>query len=314
MARRNQTTVTEFILLGFSDLPKLQSLLFIAFFFMYVLTVLGNVSIITIIRASLQLHTPMYFFISNLSILDLCYSSTITPQLLVNLMVKKKTISLIGCAIQFFSFTTLGTAECYLLAVMAYDRYVAICNPLLYTSVMTRKMCIQLVTTVYIGGFVNSFTQVSNAFSLSFCGSNEIKQFFCDIPALLKLACSSTVINETILSFMGFFITNISLVVIILSYSYIIAAILRIRSAEGRQKAFSTCSSHFITVILFFGTLIIMYVIPSSHYSLNKSRMVSVVYTVIIPMLNPMIYSLRNNDVKNALKKSFRPRRFSALK
>ncbi|XP_030046774.1 olfactory receptor 5I1-like [Microcaecilia unicolor] len=308
MARRNQTYVTEFILLGFSDLPKLQSLLFIVFLFMYIFTVLGNISIVTLIRVSLQLHTPMYFFISNLSILDLCYSSTITPKILVNLLAKQKSISVFECAIQFFSFATLGTAECYLLAVMAYDRYVAICNPLLYTSVMTRRMCVQLVTTAYIGGFVNSFAQIGNAFSVSFCDS-KINQFFCDIPALLKLSCSSTLINEIILSVMGFFITTISLVVIILSYSYIISTILRIRSAEGRRKAFSTCTSHLTTVTLFFGTLIIMYVIPSSHYSLNRNRMVSVVYTMIIPMLNPMIYSLRNNDVKNALKKTFRPKK-----
>ncbi|XP_029430334.1 olfactory receptor 1020-like [Rhinatrema bivittatum] len=303
MKDKNQTSVTEFILIGFSDLSKLQSLLFFVFLIMYVLTLLGNISIITIIKMDPHLHTPMYYFLSNLSFVDLCYSSTITPKALVNFKVEKKPISLLECATQLYIFGTLATAECLVLSVMAYDRYVAICNPLLYTVVMTKRVCLQLAITVYIVSLVYSLIQTGNVFSMTFCGSNVINHFYCDIPPLLKLSCSDKIFNEMVLNICAGIVVTLIIIAIVLSYIYIISAILRIRSSEGRHKALSTCASHFITVTLFFGTLIFMYVIPSSLYSVNKNRVVSVVYTMVIPMVNPMIYSLRNNDVKQALKK-----------
>ncbi|XP_029431423.1 olfactory receptor 5A2-like [Rhinatrema bivittatum] len=310
MEGKNQSSVNEFILLGFSDLGKLQDLLFIVFLIMYVLTLLGNISIITIIRTDPHLHTPMYYFLSNLSIIDLCCSSTITPKALTNFKVEKKTISLLECAIQMFSLVTMATAECFLLAVMAYDRYVAICNPLLYTVLMTRKVCLQLVMSTYIISMLFSFIHTGNVFSMTFCGSNVINHFCCDLPPLLNLSCSDTFSNQVVLNTFAGIVGTVTVTAICVSYTYIISAILRIRSSEGRQKAFSTCTSHFITVTLFFGTLIFIYVIPTSSYSLNINRVVSVVYTMVIPMVNPMIYSFRNNDVKKALKKSLGEKMF----
>ncbi|XP_030046158.1 olfactory receptor 5F1-like [Microcaecilia unicolor] len=303
MEGKNQTIVTKFILLGFSDVLELQSLLFVLFLFMYLLTLLGNISIITIIRIEPQLHTPMYYFLTNLSFVDICYSSTITPKALISFKEEKTSISLLGCAIQVFSYVTLATSECLLLATMAYDRYVAICNPLLYTVVMTRRVCVKLATGVYVVSIVYSLIQTGNIFSLTFCGSNEINHFYCEIPPLLKLSCSDTFFNETVLSTLAGIVGFLAVTAIVLSYILIISAILKIHSSEGRHKAFSTCASHFFTVLLFFGTLIFTYVIPSSNFSLYINRVVSVVYTIVIPMVNPMIYSLRNKDVKRALRK-----------
>ncbi|XP_030046655.1 olfactory receptor 1020-like [Microcaecilia unicolor] len=303
MEDKNQTSITEIILLGFSDLSKLQNLLFTAFLAMYALTLLGNIGIIILIRIDPQLHTPMYLFLSNLSFVDICYSSTVTPRALANFITEKKSMSLIGCATQFYFIAMLASAECFLLSMMAYDRYIAICNPLLYTAVMTKKVCIQLLGNAYIISLTYSLIQTGNIFSMSFCGSNKINHFYCDAPPLLKLSCSDTFFNEIILSTFASIVTLLNAVAIFLSYIYIISAILKIRSATGRQKAFSTCASHFMTVVLFFGTLVFMYVSPSSRYSLNKNRLTSVIYTMVIPMVNPMIYSLRNNDVKRALKK-----------
>ncbi|XP_029431420.1 olfactory receptor 1020-like [Rhinatrema bivittatum] len=302
MEGKNQTSVTEFILLGFSDLTKLKGLLFIVFLIMYVLTLLGNISIITIIRIDPHLHTPMYYFLNNLSFVDLCYSSTIYPKALITFKVEKKNISLLECATQLYIFGTLATEESFLLVVMAYDRYVAICNPLLYTVVMTKRVCLQLVMSTYIVSLVYSSIHTGNVFSMTFCGSNVIHHFYCDVTPLLKLSCSDTFYNQVVLNTFGGIVGAVTVTAICVSYIYIISAILRIRSSEGRHKAFSTCASHFITVTLFFGTLIFIYVIPTSHYSGNTNRVLSVVYTMVIPMVNPMIYSLRNNDVKKALK------------
>ncbi|XP_030046153.1 olfactory receptor 1052-like [Microcaecilia unicolor] len=303
MKGKNQTYVTEFIMLGFSDLSKLQNLLFIVFLLMYILTLLGNISIIIVIRIDPHLHTPMYYFLTNLSFVDICYSSTITPKALADFRVKKSTIALFECAAQLYVFGILATAESFLLVVMAYDRYVAICNPLLYTVIMTRRVCILLVISVYMISMVYSLIQTGNIFSMTFCGSNEINHFYCDIPPLLKLSCSDTFFNEMVLSVLAGIVSVVIVTALVLSYTFIISAILKIRSSEGRRKAFSTCASHCISVILFFGTLIFIYVIPSSHFSLYINRVVSVVYTMVIPMVNPMIYSLRNNDVKQALRK-----------
>ncbi|XP_029431434.1 olfactory receptor 1020-like [Rhinatrema bivittatum] len=306
MRRRNVTSVAEFILLGFTDLHNLQSFLFSMFLVIYILTLIGNISIIIIIKITPQLHTPMYFFISNLSFIDVCYSSTISPKTLVNLLMKKNNISFLGCAIQTYFFANMAIAECLLLAVMAYDRYVAICNPLLYPVVMNRKLCLLLVTIVYTISFSISAVHTNNVFSLSFCGPNQIDNFYCDIPPLLKLSCSDYFINEMVMSTLSMLEITVSITSVLFSYIRIISTILKIRSAEGRRKTFSTCTSHFIGVTLFLGTLVVIYVIPSSHYSLNINRMLSVVYTMLIPMVNPIIYSLRNNDIKEALKKAWR--------
>ncbi|XP_030046604.1 olfactory receptor 1020-like [Microcaecilia unicolor] len=303
MTLRNQTSVHEFILIGFADLLNLKSFLFVFFLSIHILTLLGNISIITIIKISPHLHTPMYFFISNLSLIDLCYSFVITPKTLVNLMLEIKGISFLGCVTQMYFCVTLTIAECFLLAAMAYDRYVAICNPLLYLVVMNKRVCILMVTILYIASMAFAAVHTSNAFSMSFCGPNTISNFYCDPLPVLKLSCSDIFINEIVLSAVCFTVLSISITAVFLSYIYIISTILRIRSSEGRRKAFSTCASHFITVTLYFGSLVFMHVFPSSHYSLNKNRFVAVVYTMVIPMVNPMIYSLRNNDVKQAVKK-----------
>nr|XP_033776737.1 olfactory receptor 1038-like [Geotrypetes seraphini]XP_033776738.1 olfactory receptor 1038-like [Geotrypetes seraphini]XP_033776740.1 olfactory receptor 1038-like [Geotrypetes seraphini] len=314
MKGKNQTSVTEFILLGFSDLPKLQSLLFVMFLVMYILTLLGNISIIMIIRMDPHLHTPMYYFLTNLAFVDLCYSSTITPKALVDFKVEENTISLFECATQLFVFVNMAAAECLLLTVMAYDRYVAICNPLHYPVVMTRRVCTQLVLGVYMVIIIYSLIQTVNIFSVNFCGSNEIDHFYCDAHPLLKLSCSDTSFNEIVLSIFAGFYCFLAVIPIIMSYILIISAILRIRSSEGRHKAFSTCASHFFTVILFFGTLIFIYVIPKSQFSLYINRLLSVIYTMVIPMVNPMIYSLRNKDVKRALQRILEKKWFSYAK
>uniref|UniRef100_A0A8C8SNA4 Olfactory receptor n=1 Tax=Pelusios castaneus TaxID=367368 RepID=A0A8C8SNA4_9SAUR len=310
MEEKNCTVATQFILMGFTD--ELQSALFVVFLVIYVITVVGNLGMITLIRIDSRLHTPMYFFLSHLAFLDFCYSSAIVPKMLANIIAKNKAISIEGCATQMYCFIAFGTTECFLLAVMAYDRYVAICKPLLYTVIMSRRVCIQLLAGSYICGFLISMIHTSCAFRLSFCQSNIINHFFCDVVPLLNLSCTDTRVNEIILFafciFNGIFIT----LEICISYIYIVSAILRIHSAEGRFKAFSTCASHLTVVTMFFGTAVFMYMRPSSESSPNQDRVVSVFYTVVIPMLNPLIYSLRNKEVKAALRRMLQ-RRFNLL-
>ncbi|XP_030046142.1 olfactory receptor 1020-like [Microcaecilia unicolor] len=302
-SRTNCTSATAFILLGFIDLAKFQSLIFLGFLVMYLVTVLGNTGIIGVIRKSPCLHTPMYFFISHLSFLDLCYSTVIAPKTLVNLVKEDKTITVLGCALQMFIFITLCTTECLLLGAMAYDRYVAICSPLLYPVIMSKRFCIQLVAAAYIVGSLQSLLQTGCTFRLSYCGSHSINHFYCDIPPLLKISSTDTFVNEMVLFICGSVTDMSSITIILVSYTYILSTILRIRSAEGRRKAFSTCASHLTAVTLFYGTIFFMYLRPPSSYSQTQDRAVSVVYTQVIPMLNPLIYSLRNKDVKSALRK-----------
>ncbi|KAM3926837.1 olfactory receptor 5AP2-like [Leptodactylus fuscus] len=273
---------------------------------MYLITVAGNLGIILLIVTDTQLHSPMYFFLSNLAFIDFWYSSGIAPKMLVDLVTVEKSISYIGCACQMYFFIALGSTESFLLAAMAFDRYTAICNPLLYLRIMTRMKCLQLLSGSYVAvaGFLHSLIQTCCTFRLSFCGSHLIRHFLCDIPPLLKLSCSDTTVNELILSFFASLVTVISIVVIVLSYASILHAVFRSNSSTGRHKAFSTCGSHFICVILFYSTILFMYLRPSSVYSLEQDRIVSVVYTLIIPMLNPIIYSLRNREMKLALKRT----------
>ncbi|XP_052581768.1 LOW QUALITY PROTEIN: olfactory receptor 1013-like [Peromyscus californicus insignis] len=300
---RGNHTVTEFILLGFSTDPVMQMFLFVLFLGVYSLTLLGNTTLIILICNDSRLHTPMYFFIGNLSFLDLWYSSVYTPKILVTCISENKSISFAGCLSQFFFSAGLAYSECYLLAAMAYDRYAAISNPLLYAQAMSRKLCISLVVYSYTGGFVNAVILTSNTFTLDFCGDNVIDDFFCDVPPLIKLACDVRESYQSVLYFLLASNVITPTLLILASYLFIIAAILRIRSTQGRLKAFSTCSSHIISVTLYYGSILYIYSRPSSSYSLERDKMVSTFYTVLFPMLNPMIYSLRNKDVKEALRK-----------
>ncbi|XP_062433643.1 olfactory receptor 5J3-like [Rhea pennata] len=304
MAVNNHTTVTHFILLGLTAQLELQFPLFLMILLIYVITLVGNLGMIGLIRTDLQLHTPMYFFLFNLSIVDLCYSSVFAPRMLVNFLVKNKTISYSACIVQHFSFVVFVTTEGFLLAVMAYDRYVAICNPLLYTTLMPKKVCIWLVAGSYLGGLFNSLIHTCGLLKLSFCGPNIINHYFCDTNPLLKLTCSDDYINEIMLVTLSGIIAISTLLIVIISYLYIIFSVLRM-SSTGRHKAFSTCASHLTAVTLFYGPVSLSHIQPSSRYSLEQEKISSVCYTLIIPMLNPLIYSLRNKEVKNALRRVF---------
>ncbi|XP_004683483.1 PREDICTED: olfactory receptor 1440-like [Condylura cristata] len=300
-AGRNNTTITKFILLGFSEFPKLTIVLFSAFLAIYLMTVSWNVVLITLIRMDSHLHTPMYFFLSNLSLLDICYVSTIAPRMLSDFFKKQKFISFTGCTTQYFFFSSLGLTECCLLAAMAYDRYAAICNPLLYTAVMSPTLCVQMVAGSCITGFSGSFIQLCALLQLHFCGPNVINHFFCDLPQLLILSCSDTFFFQIMTSVLAVIFGFMSVLVIMISYGYIVGTILKITSAAGRSKAFNTCASHLTAVTLFFGSGIFVYMYPNSGDFGSQNKLASVLYTVVIPMLNPLIYSLRNKEIKDAL-------------
>ncbi|CAM4563205.1 unnamed protein product, partial [Lepidochelys olivacea] len=304
MEKGNHTEVTEFILSGLTDRPELQVPLFGLFLLIYGITLVGNVGMILLITNDPRLHTPMYFFLRNLSFCDLCLSSTISPQMLLNFLPERKNISFTACAVQMSLSVAFGDSQGFLLAVMAYDRYVAISNPLLYTVTMSRQLCKQLVAGVYALGLLDSMIFMCFTFRLSFCSSNIINHFFCDIPPLLALSCSQTRISENVMFTFACCIIMSSFIPVLLSYVYIISTILEIRSAEGRHKAFSTCTFHLTIVVLLFGTLLFMYLRPPSSYSTDRGKVASLFYTVVIPMLNPLIYSLRNTEVKDALRKA----------
>ncbi|XP_027716790.1 olfactory receptor 8J3-like [Vombatus ursinus] len=267
------------------------------------MTVTGNVGIITLTSIDSQLQTPMYFFLRHLSLINLGNSTVIAPQMLVNFLVEKKTISYYGCATQLGGFLVFIIAETLMLAAMAYDRYVAICNPLLYMVVVSRKVCVLLVVLTYIYSFSTAVTVTSCVFSMSYCSSNVINHFYCDNVPLLALSCSDTHLPETIVFISAPTNLFFSMTIVLVSYFHIILAILKIRSAEGRKKAFSTCASHMTAITVFYGTLLFMYLQPPSNHSLDTDKMASAFYTLVIPMLNPMIYSLRNKDVKEAVKR-----------
>ncbi|XP_077720619.1 olfactory receptor 5AN6-like [Canis aureus] len=300
---RNNTIVIRFILLGFSDYPKLKILLFAGFLGSYVLTVAWNLGLIILIKIDPYLHTPMYFFLSNLSFLDFCYVTSTTPKMLSDFFRKPKSISFLGCTMQYFFFSSLGLTECCLLAAMAYDRYVAICNPLLYTATMSPPFCVQMMIGAYITGLFGSLIQLCALLQLNFCGPNVINHFFCDLPQLLVLSCSETFFLKVMKFVIAVIFGVISVFVIMISYGYIVATILKINSVEGRSKAFNTCTSHLTAVICFFGSGLFVYMHPSTGNSVGQDKIASVFYTVVIPMLNPLIYSLRNKEIKDALKR-----------
>ncbi|XP_061469025.1 olfactory receptor 9G4-like [Rhineura floridana] len=299
----NSTLLTSFVLVGFTTDPLLRIILFVLFLVSYTLTLTGNLGLMTLIYLDSRLHTPMYFFVGSLSFLDVWYSSVYTPRILSDCVSKNNAISLAGCAAQFFFSAGLAYSECFLLAAMAYDRYVAICNPLLYATAMPRKLCIQLVIGSYVAGFANAVVHTGNTFRLHFCGNNIIHHYFCDAPPLVKMACSDTQIYELILSTVIGCNVLITTALILGSYTGIVAAIIRIRSAAGRRKAFSTCSAHLISVSLFYGSILFMYSRPSSQHTPNWDKANALFYTVVNPLVNPLIYSLRNKDVKAAFKK-----------
>lgn len=306
MVRGNSTLVTEFVLLGLTDRPELQPILFVLFLVIYLITVGGNLGMLVLIRIDSRLHTPMYFFLASLSCLDLCYSTNVTPKMLANFLSEKKTISYAACLTQCYFFIAMVITEYYMLAVMAYDRYVAICNPLLYSSKMSRGVCIRLIAGPYVYGFLSGLMETMWTYRLTFCDSNIINHFYCADPPLIQLSCSDTFIKETSMFVVAGFNLSNSLLIIVISYIFILTAILRMHCAEGRHKAFSTCGSHLVTVTVFYGTLFCMYVRPPTDKSVEQSKIIAVFYTFVSPMLNPIIYSLRNKNVKQAFWKLMR--------
>uniref|UniRef100_A0A8D1FJ90 Olfactory receptor n=1 Tax=Sus scrofa TaxID=9823 RepID=A0A8D1FJ90_PIG len=307
----NHTSVTEFILLGLTNDSTLQTVLFVVILCIYLVTICGNLSTIILIRLSPQLHHPMYFFLSHLALVDMGYSSSVTPNMLVNFLVERNTISYPGCAIQLGSAVFFGTVECFLLAAMAYDRFVAICNPLLYSMKMSTQVCVQLLIVSYIGGIFNTSSVSISFFFLLFCGPNRVNHFFCDFAPLLELSCSDVTVPAVVPSCIAGSIIVVTVVVIAISYIYILITVLKMPSTEGRHKAFSTCTSHLTAVTLFYGTITFIYVMPKSSYSTDQNKVVSVFYMVVIPMLNPLIYSLRNKEIKGALKRQLGRKIFS---
>ncbi|XP_023968235.3 LOW QUALITY PROTEIN: olfactory receptor 6B1 [Chrysemys picta bellii] len=301
---RNQTSVTEFILLGFGDLPDLQIVLFLMFLVIYVATVAGNTLIVVLVVADQHLHTPMYFFLGNLSCLETCYTSTILPRMLASFLTGDKTISFSGCFIQMYSFCTLAATECCLLAAMSYDRYLAICKPLHYSTLMNNRFCLQLAAGSWLNGCLATDIFVLFMSQLIFCGPNEIDHFYCDLIPLIKLSCWDTRLIVLLNFILACVFTLPPFLLTLTSYVCIIATILRIPSTMGRQKAFSTCSSHLIVVTIYYGTLMIVYLLPKCNTLSFLNKMLSLCYTVLTPLANPLIYSLRNREVIEALSKA----------
>ncbi|XP_074083995.1 olfactory receptor 5D18-like [Macrotis lagotis] len=300
---RNQSAVVVFILLGFSDYPDLQIPLFFLFLIIYMVTVMGNLGMIIIIRINTKLHTPMYFFLSHLSFVDFCYSTGVTPKLLEILVVEDRRISFACCISQYFFTATSVLIEACLLAVMAYDRYVAIRDPLLYMVIISQKRCMLLVTGSYVWGITSSFIFTYSLIRLSFCGTNIINNFLCEYSVLLSASCSDKHISEMILFILANFNVFSTLITVLMSYILIFFTIINMQTATGRIKAFSTCASHLTAICIFYGSLLFLYCVPSSKNSWLIVKVTTVFYTVVIPMLNPLIYSLRNKDVKETVKK-----------
>ncbi|KAM4828071.1 olfactory receptor 8B4-like isoform 5-T5 [Thomomys bottae] len=305
MAAENSSFVTEFILSGLTDQPGLQMPLFFLFLGIYVITVVGNLGLITLIGLNSSLHTPMYFFLFNLSFIDLCYSCVFTPKMLNDFM-SENIISYIGCMTQLFFFCFFVNSECYVLVSMAYDRYVAICSPLLYTVTMSPRVCSLLMLGSYVIGFAGAMAHTGSMLRLTFCDSNIIHHYLCEVLPLLQLSCTSTYVNELVFFLVVGVVIIVSSVSIFISYTLILSNILRIPSTEGRAKAFGTCGSHLIAVALFFGSGAFTYLATSFSESVEQGNFASVFYTNVVPMFNPLIYSLRNKDVKLALGKTLK--------
>nr|XP_033780639.1 olfactory receptor 4Q3-like [Geotrypetes seraphini]XP_033780678.1 olfactory receptor 4Q3-like [Geotrypetes seraphini] len=301
MAVSNETRVTQFILLGLSSNPDVQLAFFLLFLVMYLLTITGNLLIMITVYVDSQLHTPMYFFLCNLSFIDLCCSTVIVPRSLILFLLPSKPISFSDCMSQLFFLHFIGGVECFHLVLMAYDRYVAICNPLRYNTIMNRQVCLLLVVSTWAGGFIHAFAQSIPIIGLPFCGPNKIDHFLCDGPTLTLLACSSTFISETLDMVNSGSLGLSCFLVLVISYGYIISTILKIDSSEGRQKAFSTCATHLMVVSLFFGPIVFIYMRPPVTYAIDKP--LALFYSIVTPWLNPVIYTLRNEKARKAMKK-----------
>ncbi|XP_070584512.1 olfactory receptor 11L1-like [Erythrolamprus reginae] len=304
----NHSTISEFQLLGFQIFPKWEIILFALFLLIYILTVTGNVIIIAVIKLESFLHSPMYAFLQNLSFLEIWYTSTIVPKMLRSLLWETNTISYKGCIIQLYFFVFLGATECFLLSVMAYDRFLAICDPLHYTVTMNNQFCTQLAIGAWVIGLITGLLPSLLISKLSFCRSNQINHFFCDIPPLLKLSCSDTSVTEITIFVLSLLVLFTCFLLTLVSYAFIVITILKIPSDSGRKKAYSTCGSHLAVVIIYFGTMISMYVRPNINFSSELNKVISVFYTVITPLLNPVIYSLKNNDFRGAIQKLIQKR------
>ncbi|XP_012373941.2 olfactory receptor 2G6 [Dasypus novemcinctus] len=302
MEETNSSSQRGFLLLGFSDQPQLERILFVIILLFYILSFLGNTAIILVSCLDPKLHTPMYFFLSNLSCVDICFTSSVAPQLLVTMNKKDKSMSYGGCVAQLYVAMGLGSCECILLAVMAFDRYAAVCQPLQYTSVMHPQLCAILAGIAWLSGLITSLIQCSLTVQLPLCGHNKLDHIFCEVPVLIRLACVDTTFNEGELFVASVLFLIVPVSLILVSYGLITQAVLRIKSAAGRQKAFGTCSSHLVVVIIFYGTIIFMYLQPAKSSSKNQGKFVSLFYTVVTPLLNPIIYTLRNKNVKGALR------------
>ncbi|XP_004442821.1 PREDICTED: olfactory receptor 10J1 [Ceratotherium simum simum] len=300
MKRENHTLITEFTFQGFSSFHEHQLILFVVFLALYTLTLAGNVIIVTIIQIDCHLHTPMYFFLSMLSTSETVYTLVILPRMLSSLMGMNQSISLAGCATQIFFFITFGITNCFLLTAMGYDRYVAICKPLRYTVIMNKRVCIQLVWGACSIGLIVAMTQVTSVFRLPFCAT-KVAHFFCDIRPVMKLSCIDTTVNEILTLIISVLVLVVPMGLVFISYVLIISIILKIASAEGQKKAFATCASHLTVVIVHYGCASIAYLKPKSENSRDQDQLVSVTYTVITPLLNPVVYTLRNKEVKYAL-------------
>ncbi|XP_072254898.1 putative olfactory receptor 2W6 [Pyxicephalus adspersus] len=298
---QNYTKVQEFILLGLTKCSDIQTILFLVFLISYVTSLMGNVLIIFVSKISSRLHTPMYFFLSNLSFMDIWFTSSIVPKMLINFLSLRKSISFDACFTQLFIHMSVGGSECCLLLAMAYDRYVAICSPLHYTTIMHPSLCIKMASGCWLVGGINSLIHTLFALQLSFCGPNVINHFFCEIPSVIELSCKDASLNKTIIFLCAIFVVMSPFFFILITYGYIISSILKISTSAGRKKAFSTCASHIIVVTLFYGTIIFMYMRPGDTHVANQDKMATLFYSVVTPMLNPFIYTLRNKDVKGVL-------------
>lgn len=317
MEWENQTILVEFFLKGLSGYPRLELLFFVLILIMYMVILLGNGTLILISILDSHLHTPMYFFLGNLSFLDICYTTTSIPSTLVNFLSERKTISFSGCTVQMFLGLAMGTTECVLLGVMAFDRYVAICNPLRYPAIMSKNSYVPMAAGSWFAGVINSAVQTTFVVQLAFCRNNVINHFSCEILAVMKMACADISDNEFIMLVATTLFTLMPLLLIVISYSLIISSILKIHTSEGRNKAFSTCSAHLTVVIIFYGTILFMYMKPKSKETLDSDdldvtdKLISMFYGVMTPMMNPLIYSLRNKDVKEAVKHLLRRKVFN---
>ncbi|XP_008832428.1 olfactory receptor 5K1 [Nannospalax galili] len=303
MGEENHTMIYEFILMGFTDLPEVKTLLFAVFFVIYLITMLGNIGLMILISKEQSLHTPMYIFLGYLALVDSCCACAITPKMLGDFFSEDKMISLYECMAQFYFLCTVETADCFLLAAMAYDRYVAICSPLQYHTMMSKKLCLQMTTGAFIAGNLHSVIHVGLLFRLTFCGSNHINHFYCDILPLYRLSCVDPYVNELVLFVFSGSIQIFTIGSVFISYLYIVFTISKMKSKEGRVKAFSTCASHFLSVSLFYGSLFFMYIRPNLLEEGDKDIPAAILFTIVVPLLNPFIYSLRNKEVKNVLQK-----------